>query len=101
MHPAKYRLSSYRANAQGAVDTVCSAHEEYVRLGGLPAEREAAYRELFRHYLESGIVDDIRNALNNELVVGTSRFKDEIQAITNRPVRKGQPGRPRKTDSRY
>ncbi len=59
-----------------------------MRLGATSVEREAAYRELFRRHLDSGTVDDIRNALNYELVFGTSRFKDEIQAITSRPVRK-------------
>jgi len=56
----------------------------------------AAYRELFRHLLDSGIIDQIRDATNHELVVGTNRFKDEIEAMTNWRVRMEQPGRPRK-----
>jgi len=100
-HPAEYRWSSYRANAQGAIDIVRSAHEQYRRLGTTAVAREAAYRALFRNHLDSGTVHDIRHALNYELVVGTSRFKDQVEAVTKRPVRQGQPGRPRKKENEY
>lgn len=95
-HPAEYRWSSYPANAQGVADAVISSHDEYRRLGRTEPERRAAYRELFRYQLDPYVIDQIRDATNHELVVGTSRFKDEIEAMTKRRVRLGCPGRPRK-----
>jgi putative transposase len=95
-HPGQYRWSSYRVNAQGGEDRVPKPHEEYLRLGEDPASRREAYRALFRTCLEPGIVDEIRTALNNELVVGAGRFKGEIEAATGRATRLGRPGRPAK-----
>ena len=102
-HPGEYRWSSYRANAQGAVDEVLCPHNEYRRLGTIAGERQAAYRALFRNQLEPGAILDIRDALNHELVVGTDRFKEEVEAMTNRRARMGQPGRPSKksNDGKY
>ncbi|MGB5497232.1 MAG: transposase [Sedimenticolaceae bacterium] len=94
--PGEYRWSSYRANAQGAADEVLCLHDEYRRLGPTAGERQAAYRALFRNQLEPGAIMGIRDALNHELVVGASRFKDEVEAMTNRRARMGQPGRPPK-----
>ena len=48
-HPADYRWSSYRANAQGEDDRQVSPHRLYVALGDTAEHRQAAYRELFRH----------------------------------------------------
>ena len=64
-------------------------------LGEAVAERQHAYRELFRHPLEDDVLHEIREALNHELVVGRSYFKDEIEAITKRQTRLGEPGCPR------
>ncbi|MEN8207503.1 MAG: transposase, partial [Pseudomonadota bacterium] len=101
-HPAQYRWSSYAANARGAVDVVITAHDEYRRLGGTEAERQAAYGELFRDRLDPRVIDEIRDAMNHELVVGTKRFKDEVAAMTKRRVQMGRPGRPRKaTEGEY
>jgi putative transposase len=102
-HTGEYRWSSYSANAQGAVDEALCLHDEYRRLGATGGERQAAYRALFRHLLDPGVIVDIRDAVNRELVVGTSRFKDEVEAMTNRRARMGQPGRPSKksNDGKY
>lgn len=97
-HPAEYRWSSYRANALGITDAVISGHDEYRTLGNTEAERQAAYRELFRYQLDPGTLDQIRDATDHELAVGTSRFKDEIEAMTKRRVRIRQPGRPRREE---
>jgi putative transposase len=93
-HPGEYRWSSYCANAQGAADETLCQHDEYRRLGTTGRERQAAYGALFSHRLDPGMVADIRDAVNHELVVGSNRFKDEVEATTNRRARMGQPGRP-------
>ena len=48
-HPADSRWSSYRGNAQGETDALITAHELYRAPGLVESERQAAYRELFRH----------------------------------------------------
>ena len=53
-HPAEYRWSSYRANAQGESNRLIVAHEVYRALGQDAASRQAAYRELFRYELDQG-----------------------------------------------
>jgi putative transposase len=98
-HPVEYRWSSYGANAQGAVDEVLSLHDEYRQLGTTASERQEAYRALFRNPLEPGAIADIRDALNHELVVGASRFKDEVETMTKRRTRLGKPGRPSKNSN--
>ncbi len=94
-HPGEYRWSSYRGNAQGFADALLAPHEEYLQLGKAPAERQAAYRELFTACLDPGAIDDFRAALQHELAVGTNSFKDQVEALTRRRVRIGRAGRPR------
>jgi len=62
-HPAEYRWSSYRANAQGEDRSLLMPHGLYLQLGGDAAQRQHAYRELFRYQLEPGLVDSIRDVL--------------------------------------
>ena len=94
-HAGEYKWSSYGANAQGRPDPLLSAHPLYTALGPTPAERQYAYRELFRHHLDNDLLHEIRDALNHELVLGRSYFKDKIEAMTQRQTRLGLPGRPR------
>jgi len=61
-------------------------------------EQEYAYRELFRCDLDSGEVHPIREALNQEPVLGREEFKDRIEQMLNRQARPGAPGRPRIED---
>jgi putative transposase len=95
-HPADYRWSSYRANAQGEADPLLTPHALYLGLGLEADSRQAAYRELFRHELEPGLVDQMRRATNGNFALGTSRFTDEIAAALGRRVTPGRSGRPRK-----
>jgi len=47
-HPARYRWSSYRANALGEADALITPHALYCALGRSAEERCAAYRRSFR-----------------------------------------------------
>jgi putative transposase len=69
-HPGEYRWSSFAVNAQGKLDTMLTRHPLYLSLGKSRYEREYAYRELFRCDLDSGEVHQIREALNQKLVLG-------------------------------
>ena len=94
-HPGEYNWSSYAANAQGKHDALLSYHPIYEALGTSNEERHNAYRELFRHHMDNDTLHDIREALNHELVLGRSYFKDKVEQLTQRQTRLGQPGRPR------
>jgi putative transposase len=95
-HPADYRWSSYRANAQGVADSLVRPHSLYTALGADVLSRQAAYRELFRYELEPGLVDEIRRATNGNFALGNARFAAHISAALGRRVTPGQSGRPRK-----
>ena len=70
----------------------------YLELSADPENRQAAYRELFRHRMDNETLHEIRDSLNHELVLGRSYFKDKIEEITARQTRLGVPGRPRVED---
>ncbi len=93
-HPSVYRWSSYRANALGVNDPLLTSHDLFIALGRDPTERQFAYRELFNGGLEAGEVHEIREMLNQELVLGREDFRDRILQMTQRQVRRGRDGRP-------
>ncbi len=92
--PGDYLWSSYRANAFGEVNNNIICHDEYLRLGATKGVRYKAYRELFRHFISDQTLHTIRDAINQELVVGSDRFKDKIEATLKRSARRKQAGRP-------
>jgi putative transposase len=94
-HPADYRWSSYRANAQGEADSLLRRHDVFDRLGTSAAHREAAYRERFRTALEPGLVDEIRSATNGNYALGSAAFAAQISAALGRRALPGKAGRPR------
>ena len=93
-HPAEFRWSSYRANAQGEPDALIEPHALYLALGATAAARQAAYRELFRYELDPGAVDAIRQATNGNYALGDERFGAEIAAMLGRRAVRGKAGRP-------
>lgn len=93
-HPGEYKWSSYHCNAQNDEDMLLEHHPIYTGLGSSIKERQASYRELFRHHLDDNSLHEIRDSLNHELVLGRSYFKDKIEQITNRQTRPGVSGRP-------
>jgi putative transposase len=93
-HPGEYRWSSYTANAQGLSNSLLRPHDLYLALGKDPADRQYAYRELFRRELDSRQIHEIREVSKQELVLGREDFKDKIAQMTRRQVRRGKDGRP-------
>jgi putative transposase len=96
-HPADYRWSSYRVNAQGEADSLLKAHPLYDALGVDAARRQAAYRELFRYELEPGLVDEIRCATNGNYALGNDTFAAQVAAALGR-LWGGKSGRPRRKE---
>lgn len=96
-HPAEYRWSSYRVNAQGEENRLVTPHPLYLALGADALGRQIAYRELFRNELEQGVVDAIRQATNGNFALGDVRFGEQIAQALGRRVLPGKSGRPRKS----
>lgn len=92
--PVDYRWSSYRHNAFGERTMVISPHHEYLHLGTTPSERQSAYRELFRQPMDAAFLQEIREALSQELVLGTEKFKNLVEKLSARNVRRLKTGRP-------
>jgi putative transposase len=88
----EYAWSSHGANAKGEVSGLVTPHENYLRLGRTPEERQAAYRDLFgvvpAHQLE-----EIRCATNSGYVLGSASFKATLARVLGRRVETGLPGR--------
>ena len=98
-HPGEYQWSSYAANTRGNFDKLIMPHPLYLQLGTDQESRQFAYRELFGQSLDKIEVHAIREALNQELVLGREDFKDKIETMLRRQVRPGIPGRPRIEES--
>ncbi|HKJ08669.1 MAG TPA: transposase [Gammaproteobacteria bacterium] len=96
VHPGEYRWSSYRANGTGETDGLVTPHAVYLSLGATAERRHHVYRGLFSGNLDEGELHAVRDALNQELVLGREDFKDTIEAMLSRQARPGKPGRPRK-----
>jgi putative transposase len=81
--PADYRWSSYPCNALGQRDPLIDPHEDYLRLGREPAERQAAYRELFQMHIEPESLKAVRQATRrtgcSALNISKSRLKLLLQ----------------------
>ena len=95
-HPADYPWSSYRANAQGEENKIVTTASMYESLGSDRLVCVRAYRELFRHHLDPGIVDEIRTATQGNYALGSDRFKQQVEAALGRRAVRGVAGRPRK-----
>lgn len=104
-HPAEYRWSSYGCNAQGKFSKIIKPHPIYLALHDIEQSRQSAYRELFRSHMDYTILHEIRDAVNQELVLGRDDFKEKIEKMTQRQTRKGRDGRPplvvKETNSKY
>ena len=94
--PSEYEWSSYRANASNQANYKLNPHPVYLGLGENSQERQRSYRELFRNAISEEQLHEIRNSLNQELVLGREDFRKHIEAVLNRKLEPGIPGRPRK-----
>lgn len=95
-HPAEYRWSSYRINAQNEISSLIKPNDTYLALGTNRQTRLMNYRELFRHQLDPGLVDKIRSSTNGNYALGSPLFQEEVADMLGRRVTPGQSGRPRK-----
>jgi len=69
--PSDYVWSSYPINALGKVSELCTPHAVYLALGKDANERQASYRELFKHHVDGKLLEDIRLAVNKGMALGS------------------------------
>jgi len=93
--PEQYRWSSYHANALGHGDAWLTPHPLYDALGRTSAERQARYRSLFSDKLGADTLHEIRQSVNQGVVLGDETFRDQIEAALDVRARPGRRGRPR------
>lgn len=96
--PGDYSWSSFRSNAGGESSDLLTPHDEYKALGGNAEARCRAYRALFDQAVDPTTCRTIRSAVQSNLVLGNDRFKDELEALTQRRVRPAKRGRPKKRE---
>jgi len=98
--PAHYRWSSVRHHIGEEVIAWLSDPKEYRRLGRTVEDRAMAYRALFDEPLASNDLQSIRDHLNKDCVLGSSKFQDEIAAMLGRRARIVPQGRPKRVGER-
>ena len=82
-HPSAYPWSSHAHYAAGRRDDLITEHAAFLALGATPAERRAAFRELFLEELDGKTLAQIREAVNAGCPLGSSP-----------PRRRGRPAKP-------
>jgi len=92
--PSDYSWSSYQINALGKDSNLCTAHPLYLALASKSEERCANYRELFKYQVEGKLLEEIRVATNQGMVLGNERFTEEIESLTGRRMTAKKMGRP-------
>ncbi len=92
-HPAEYRWSSFRFNAQGEKSDFLQFHEAHTSLGNNMASRFVAYRDLFRGEMPSALLNEIRSASHGNYALGSPRFKEEVEQALGRRAMKRRAGR--------
>lgn len=93
----EYPWSSYRHNAMGITVGLISEHYLYHQLAESKVGRLMAYRALFDDEFDSSLLDEIRESINKEWVLGESRFTEEIELMLGRKVKHRQWGGDRKS----
>ena len=95
-HPREYAWSSYPANALGQNNVFLTTHSLYQRLGSNDAQRQSAYRQLFRSAIGKTDLELIRESTNKGWVLGNDRFREKIEQLSGRRTAPKPRGRPRK-----
>lgn len=93
-HPADYRWSSYRANAEGESNPLLQAHPLYHALGATAEQRQRTYRELFAQELRADVLAQIRQASSGNYALGSAQFTAHLHQAVGRTVTPGKSGRP-------
>ena len=91
-NPAEYVWSSYQVNGLGVASKLCSPHDAYLALGKSKQERLTNYRSFFNSHVDGDLLEEVRLALNKGLVLGTEKYRREVEAISGQRLRHLKPG---------
>lgn len=94
-HPAEYRWTSYRCNAQGELNELVAPHTCYLNLGSDSETRITSYRGFFKSELNIELVNQIRTATLSNYALGSELFKKDVLEVLGRRVSRGAVGRPK------
>lgn len=84
--PGEYPWSSFRSNGLGQPARLWTPHDVYTALGATVAERARAYRALFTGHMDVALLTQIRQTVNQGMVLGNDRFKQEVAQLSGRRV---------------
>jgi len=96
-HPEHYRWSSYLCNAHGRDDALVTPHAVYTALGGSAAMRRKSYEALFSRPVETDDLHRIRRAIKAQTVLGSTRFRESLEAKLRRPLTRASHGGDRRS----
>ncbi|HEX7643575.1 MAG TPA: transposase [Burkholderiaceae bacterium] len=91
-----YPWSSYRHHIGSKPDPLVTDHMIYWSLGNTPFQREAAYQQMAEQVLTLSELQLVGDSAHKGWVLGSDAYKNELEKQTNRMVRPGRRGRPRK-----
>ena len=95
--PEEYKWSSYHSNALGVNNCCLKNHDVYLCLGENERLRQDAYKALFKSHIDAHSLEVIRNSTQKNLVMGGSRFEEEIERVLQYRVKKFEHGGDRKS----
>ncbi|MGF6192306.1 histidyl-tRNA synthetase [Serratia sp. 509] len=88
--------SSYAHHIGEAELDRITPHAEYLKLGDTAAQQATSYRRFIQALLSPAIQARIQNCLNQNCVLGTPKYCQQVEALVHRHVRPRHCGRPRK-----
>jgi putative transposase len=93
--PVDYRWSSHAHNALGIHQPMITYHTAYMRLADTATLRCERYRALVAEKVPPEEIDEIRTYTKQQRVYGSDKFRQQIEALTNRVVTIRPRGRPK------
>lgn len=96
--PEEYPWSSYRFNALAEPDSLISPHPLFESLAKDELDRGSVYQDLFRYHLPEKTRNYIASSVSASRILGSGRFKDQVEAALGRKA--GQVGRGRPVRAR-
>ncbi|MFA7555352.1 MAG: transposase [Spongiibacteraceae bacterium] len=84
--PEEYAWSSYQANGLGKAVRLWTPHWVYEQQAVTVEARAKAYRTLFNTHIDTAVLNEIREASNKGLALGSERFKQEVEELSGRRV---------------
>ena len=87
--PDNYPWSSYQGNVLGKRIKLLTAHGSYLQLGGNDQERQQNYGALFNQSIPESDINQFRTHTNKGWVIGSEKFKHDIEQHLGRRVQSG------------